>query len=148
MHLAADCVKLRYLLKYLQDEGAFDLSRQNPPRYIIFVQWLLVLWLVEMLIDALSLNYVAILHSPQCTHFAVNEFNNPESRCQVLLTTFDPGIIPCPCAVRTRRYYGATSEYVHAIPRNWMIAPITSEADTEGVYVCFFSRMFQRSSGP
>ncbi|PYH93872.1 hypothetical protein BO71DRAFT_326603 [Aspergillus ellipticus CBS 707.79] len=89
-YLACDCPKLRLLAKILQDAGVFSTTGTRP-RFVVFLQWPLIMWLTEMFIDALSLPYTVIRSSMSMKErvAAANYFTDPNSDCVVLLTEYN-----------------------------------------------------------
>ncbi|PLB54734.1 hypothetical protein P170DRAFT_470179 [Aspergillus steynii IBT 23096] len=87
-YLAYDCPKLRMLAKLLHDEGAFVVDGE-PNRFIVFCQWPLTLWVTELFIDALGIDYEVIRSSVAMEKrpLIAEWFNDPASTCRVLLTT-------------------------------------------------------------
>lgn len=93
-YLVHDSPKLRALLKILRDEGVF-MSGATGPRFIIFVRWPTVLWVVEMLLTALGLPHATIratMTPDERTHAAA-WFTSATPGCVVLLTTFSCGAL-------------------------------------------------------
>ncbi|KAI9927897.1 hypothetical protein ASPWEDRAFT_29289 [Aspergillus wentii DTO 134E9] len=93
-YLAHDCPKLRYFAIILLDEGAFEVSEMHElPKFLILVNWPLVQYIVEMFIDALSIEYATVSPSmsPRARMHAVEHFTSKDNHCQVLITTFSCG---------------------------------------------------------
>lgn len=98
LYLAGDAPKLRYLLAIMFYEGVWkpDLApKECPPRFAVFYRWPLVMWMVHMFLDALGLRVATIEshHKAEERDAAKAYFTNPESDCQVLLTSYTCGAL-------------------------------------------------------
>lgn len=91
-YLLADCLRLRFLFHLLYQEGALELSR-DATRFLIFTNWPMTCWLVEMFLSGLGVDFVVINASMTAEHRSamVEKFNDPDSTVRVLLTTFSCG---------------------------------------------------------
>lgn len=90
-YLICQCPRLREMLRILDKEGAFDQSRKGPirPRFLIISYWPIVCWMVEMVIRRFGLKSEVIIAANSAgNRAAVAEFNDPQSKCQVLNTTY------------------------------------------------------------
>ncbi|KAL3475507.1 hypothetical protein BJX99DRAFT_259278 [Aspergillus californicus] len=91
LYLAMDAPRLRYLLKILYDEGAFDnTTAAKPPCFIVIANWPLVQWVTEMFLYSLYIPFVSERYSmsEDDRNKAFAHFNSPRSRCQILLTNY------------------------------------------------------------
>jgi superfamily II DNA/RNA helicase len=93
-YLASDAPKLWYLAKILQDEGVlqgpYGKDGKRPGRMLVFCRYPLVMWLVEMFLDALGVPFTTIKSSMNMEQrtAAYGYFNDPNSDCAILLTTY------------------------------------------------------------
>ncbi|KAJ5745350.1 SNF2-related protein [Penicillium odoratum] len=90
-YLLCESPRLKYLLKIFLEEGLTPSSAK--PRFVIFCNWPMTLWLVQMLLNALSLDFVSIT-----SHMGVSDrteaidcFNDPNNNCSVFITTYSLG---------------------------------------------------------
>ncbi|KAI9374719.1 hypothetical protein BJX61DRAFT_532170 [Aspergillus egyptiacus] len=92
-YLAMDAPKLRYLLKILHDEGAFNTTAAKPPRFIVIANWPLVLWVTEMFLNSLSIPFVSMRPNmpAEDRKKAISYFTSTKYRCQILLTNYTCG---------------------------------------------------------
>ncbi|KAJ5363985.1 uncharacterized protein N7496_009698 [Penicillium cataractarum] len=97
-YLAKDSPRLRYLVRIMDTMGAFDEpasgpALKDPPRFFILCKWPLSLWLVEMFICAMGIQYRRIHPGllPQQRVDIMASFNTPKSKATVLLTTYSCG---------------------------------------------------------
>ncbi|KAL4806742.1 hypothetical protein BDV18DRAFT_168363 [Aspergillus unguis] len=93
-YLAMETPKLRYLLKILHDEGAFNESTSaetKPPWFIVVAHWPLILWVIEMFLNSLCISFVTIRPSMSAKdrRKAISTFVSMKKSCQVLLTNFN-----------------------------------------------------------
>ncbi|KAL4786315.1 hypothetical protein BJX76DRAFT_355220 [Aspergillus varians] len=74
-------------------KGAFNTTATDRPRFIILAHWPLVLWLTEMFLNSLSIQFVTIRPSMSAKdrRKAITLFNSPKRPCQILLTNFNCG---------------------------------------------------------
>lgn len=91
-YLAHQSPRLRYLFHILVQQGVFD-SVGSHPRFLIFCHWPLTLWLVQMFLGTLPLDFVVIRAAMSNTlrSSAIARFNDPSSSTQVLVTTYNCG---------------------------------------------------------
>ena len=91
-YLLADCPRLRFLFHLLYQEGALELSG-DAARFLIFKNWPMTRWLVEMFLSGLGVDFVVINASMTAEHRSavVEKFNDPDSTVCVLLTTLSFG---------------------------------------------------------
>ena len=84
--------RLKEMLRILDREGAFS-PIQPRPRFLIFSHWPIVCWIIEMVLQRLCIKTVSITaaKTPEERALAAAEFNNPNSACQVLNTTYNTG---------------------------------------------------------
>lgn len=68
-------------------------KKKQTPRFLIFCHWPMVMWVTEMFLDALGVEHVTIRSSmsPEPRTIAANKFTSRDSRCDVLITTFNFG---------------------------------------------------------
>ncbi|KAH2136075.1 hypothetical protein KXV68_009217, partial [Aspergillus fumigatus] len=59
-YLTMDAIKLRYLMRIFYQEGLFSMGEGLWPWFLVFVHWPMVMWLVEMFLDSIGVNYVTI----------------------------------------------------------------------------------------
>jgi hypothetical protein len=59
-YLMTDTVKLRYLLRIFYQGGLFKAGEVRRPQFLLFVRWPMVMWIVEMFLDAISVKYLTI----------------------------------------------------------------------------------------
>lgn len=88
------CPRLQELLRILDQEGAFDSTTLSErPRFLVFSHWPIICWIIEMVLQRIGLKTVSITaaKSPEERALAAAEFNNPNSVCQVLNTTYNTG---------------------------------------------------------
>ncbi|OJJ37321.1 hypothetical protein ASPWEDRAFT_448938 [Aspergillus wentii DTO 134E9] len=92
--LAADCIKLRYVLKIFFDEGLFNQDPNAPrPRFLLFVHWPLILWYVELFLSNIGVEFEVIRSSMTDMErtAAASRFVDPKLNVKILLTTFACG---------------------------------------------------------
>ena len=91
-YLAHQSPRLRYLLHILVQQGVFD-SGSSQPRFLIFCHWPLTIWLVQMFLGTLPLDFVVVRAGmPNSLRSnAIARFNDPSSSTQVLVTTYNCG---------------------------------------------------------
>ncbi|KAJ6110479.1 hypothetical protein N7486_002714 [Penicillium sp. IBT 16267x] len=90
-YLLCQSPRLKYLLKIFLAEGLTPSSAK--PRFVIFCNWPMTVWLVQMLLHALSLEFTSI-SSPMGVadrSEAINRFNDPNNNCSVFITTYTLG---------------------------------------------------------
>lgn len=90
-YLLCQSPRLKYLLKIFLAEGLMPSSAK--PRFVIFCNWPMTVWLVQMLLDALSLEFASIT-SPMGVSDrteAINRFNDTNNNCSVFITTYTLG---------------------------------------------------------
>ncbi|KAJ5649628.1 SNF2-related protein [Penicillium longicatenatum] len=90
-YLLCQSPRLKYLLKIFLAEGLTPSSAK--PRFVIFCNWPMTVWLVQMLLHALSLEFAAIT-SPMSVADrteAINRFNDSNNDCSVFITTYTLG---------------------------------------------------------
>ncbi|PYH95680.1 hypothetical protein BO71DRAFT_473565 [Aspergillus ellipticus CBS 707.79] len=115
IYLMIGCPKLHLLLMLFQEEGLFNPDPAQRPRFILFAQWPLVLWVVEMFLFSLGINYAVI--RPNTTtddrNAIIAKFNSPQSNLTVLLTVYG-------CAALDLNLHGSCSRAVVLEPaRNY-----------------------------
>ena len=91
-YLAHQSPRLRYLLHILVQQGVFD-STSSQPRFLIFCHWPLTMWLVQMFLGTLPIDFVVVRAGmPNSLRSnAIARFNDPSSSTQALLTTYNCG---------------------------------------------------------
>lgn len=91
-YLIAQCPRLRELLRILHKEGAFSVSAKakDRPRFLIITNWPLTCWLVDMVLRRIGLvsESITAAYSAEERAASVAEFNDPNSECQALVTTY------------------------------------------------------------
>jgi hypothetical protein len=93
-YLMTDAAKLRYLLRIFHREGLFSTAGKGPrPRFLLFIHWPMVMWLVEMFLDLIGVNYVTIraTMTDGARQEAAERFILADSSCDVLLTSYQCG---------------------------------------------------------
>ncbi|KAJ5992493.1 SNF2-related protein [Penicillium sp. IBT 35674x] len=90
-YLLCQSPRLKYLLKIFLAEGLTPSSAK--PRFVVFCNWPMTVWLVQMLLDALSLEFASITSPMGVTDRteAINRFNDPNNNCSVFITTYTLG---------------------------------------------------------
>lgn len=90
-YLLCQSPRLKYLLKIFLAEGLTPSSAK--PRFVIFCNWPMTVWLVQMLLDALSLEFASITSPMGIADRteAMNRFNDPNKNCSVFITTYTLG---------------------------------------------------------
>ncbi|KAL4794210.1 hypothetical protein BDV19DRAFT_365403 [Aspergillus venezuelensis] len=92
-YIAMDTPKLRYLLKILHDEDAFNATASARPRFIILAHWQPVLWVTEMFLNSLDISFVTVWLSPSMKAAerknAITKFTAIRNGAQILLTNFN-----------------------------------------------------------
>jgi hypothetical protein len=89
-----DAAKLWYLLRIFHWEGLFSTAGKGlRPRFLLFVHWPMVMWLVEMFLDSIGVNYVTIraMMTDGARQEAAERFILADSSCDVLLTLYQCG---------------------------------------------------------
>lgn len=89
-YLITDAIKLRYLMRIFYQEGLFSMGEGPRPRFLVFVHWPMVMWLVEMFLDSIGVNYVTIraMMTDSAWREAAEQFISIDSKCDVLLTLY------------------------------------------------------------
>lgn len=92
-YLTTDAIKLRYLMRIFYQEGLFSTGEGPRPRFLVFVHWPMVMWLVEMFLDSIGVNYVTIraTMTDSAQREAAEQFISVDSKCDVLLTSYQCG---------------------------------------------------------
>ncbi|KAH3002676.1 hypothetical protein KXV52_000701, partial [Aspergillus fumigatus] len=92
-YLTTDAIKLRYLMRIFYQEGLFSTGEGPRPRFLVFVHWPMVMWLVEMFLDSIGVNYVTIraTMTDSARREAAEQFISVDSKCDVLLTSYQCG---------------------------------------------------------
>jgi hypothetical protein len=86
-----NAAKLRYLLRIFHREGLFSIADKGPrPCFLLFIHWPMVMWLVEMFLDSIRVNYVIIraTMTDGARREAAERFISANSSCDVLLTSY------------------------------------------------------------
>ncbi|KAJ5689111.1 hypothetical protein N7462_003503 [Penicillium macrosclerotiorum] len=91
-YLAHECPRLRYLLLLFHQEGLWK-ATGAPSRFLIFCHWPMTMWVVEMFLDALSLDFVSIRAGmpSEMRTAAIAQFTKEVSTTNVLVTTYNCG---------------------------------------------------------
>jgi hypothetical protein len=91
-YLTTDVMKLRYLFWIFYKEGLLS-TGEGPRPHFLFIHWQMVMWLVEMFLDAIGVNYVTIraVMTDSARRAAAKQFTSVESNCDVLLTSYQCG---------------------------------------------------------
>ncbi|KAJ5947658.1 SNF2-related protein [Penicillium verhagenii] len=90
-YLLSGSPRLRYLLKIFRSEGLTPSSAK--PRFVVFCNWPMTVWLVQMLLHALSLECVSITAPMSAAERseAIVRFNDRNNNCSVFVTTYSLG---------------------------------------------------------
>jgi hypothetical protein len=96
LYLVKQSPRLRELLRIMKKEGAFeDRKNTNGPRarFLIVSHWPIVNWMVEMVLRRIGIKSCSITATmpAQDRAAAVAVFNDPNSDCQALTTTYNCG---------------------------------------------------------
>lgn len=75
-YLLADCPRLRFLFHLLYQEGALELSG-DAARFLIFTNWPMTRWLVEMFLSGLGVDFVVINASMTAEHRCGRKIQRP-----------------------------------------------------------------------
>jgi hypothetical protein len=88
-----DAVKLRYLLRIFYQEGLFTAGEGWRPRFLLFIHWPMVMWIVEMFLDTISVKYQTIraTMTDGARRDEFERFTSADSDCNVLLTSYQCG---------------------------------------------------------
>ncbi|KAH2400495.1 hypothetical protein KXV53_005296, partial [Aspergillus fumigatus] len=80
-------------MRIFYQEGLFSTGEGPRPRFLVFVHWPMVMWLVEMFLDSIGVNYVTIraTMTDSARREAAEQFISVDSKCDVLLTSYQCG---------------------------------------------------------
>ena len=113
-YLARSCIKLRFLAQILEYEEIFEAlkTRKASLRFIIFTEWPLVLWLIEIFLNALYISVLKLRASmtPEEHARVISDFTSPGTNMTRLLTVEPPDRMLANCSNRAREDLNATMQ--------------------------------------